>query len=273
MPNIKRANTSGITKSGVAVPDIPDAPSIGTATASGLAASITFTPATTGGTATTFTATSNPGYITGTSSSSPITVSGLTGDTTYTFTVRGSNSTGSGAFSAESNSITAIAPIVGAYDSLATVVVPSGGVSSIMFGSIPTGYRHLQLRVMAKNTGGVTEAATIFKINGTSIARSHYYGGDGSTTFTSTGTSGYNASMPGASASSWGVIITDIFDYSDPAIYKTLKTFNGWDNNGSGLFLLYSGLSTSVDPVQSIQLEPGSGNWAEYSSFALYGVK
>ena len=31
MANIKRANTSGITKSGVAIPDVPDAPTIGAA--------------------------------------------------------------------------------------------------------------------------------------------------------------------------------------------------------------------------------------------------
>ena len=32
MANIKRANTSGITKTGSAIPDVPDAPTIGTAT-------------------------------------------------------------------------------------------------------------------------------------------------------------------------------------------------------------------------------------------------
>ena len=32
MANIKRANTSGITKTGTAVPDVVDAPTIGTAT-------------------------------------------------------------------------------------------------------------------------------------------------------------------------------------------------------------------------------------------------
>ena len=45
---------------------------------------------------------------------------------------------------------------VGAYDALATVTVGSGGVSSITFAGIPTGYKHLQIRQIAKstNTGG-----------------------------------------------------------------------------------------------------------------------
>lgn len=85
------------------ISDVPDAPTIGTATATGeTTATVTYTAAATGGTATTFTATSTPGSITGTGSS-PITVSGLTGGTAYTFTVRGSNSTGTSPESAASN--------------------------------------------------------------------------------------------------------------------------------------------------------------------------
>ena len=75
MANIKRANTSGITKTGTAISDVPDAPTIGTATAGTESATVTYTAAATGGAVTTFTATSTPGSITGTGAS-PITVSG-----------------------------------------------------------------------------------------------------------------------------------------------------------------------------------------------------
>lgn len=272
MANIKRANTSGVTKSGVAIADVPDMPTIGTATGSGLSASITYTAATTGGTATTFTAISTPGSITATGSS-PITVSGLSDGTSYTFRVYGTNSTGQGPASSASNSITATSTVPSSYDSLGTVFVPSGGLSSVIFSGIPVGYRHLQLRVMGKITGSVTEAATSLSINETAITRSHYFGGDGSSAFTNTGTSGYIASMPGASATSWGFIVIDVLDYSDIDKNKTIKAFNGWDNNGSGLVLMYSGLLTSTDAVKTIKLDPGSGNWAQYSHFALYGVK
>jgi hypothetical protein len=108
MANIKRANTSGITKTGTAIPDVPDAPTIGTATAGAAGsgqATVTYTAAATGGAVTTFTATSTPGSITGTGAS-PITVSGLTIGTAYTFTVSGANSTGTSPASAASNSIT-----------------------------------------------------------------------------------------------------------------------------------------------------------------------
>ena len=57
MANIKRANTSGITKSGSAISDVPDAPTIGTATGGDGQATVTFTAAVTGGTPTSYTAT------------------------------------------------------------------------------------------------------------------------------------------------------------------------------------------------------------------------
>jgi hypothetical protein len=111
MANIKRANTSGITKTGTAIADVPDAPTIGTATISATTASVTYTAAATGGAVTTFTATSTPGSITGTGSS-PITVSGLSSGTSYTFTVSATNSTGTNT-SAASNSVTATTPTFG----------------------------------------------------------------------------------------------------------------------------------------------------------------
>jgi hypothetical protein len=137
------------------IADVPDTPTIGTATAGGASGSVTFTAAATGGTPTIFTATSNPGSFTGTAASSPVTVSGLTPGTSYTFTVTAGNSTGTSPASAASNSFIPEVPVEGAYDSLATVSVPSGGVSNITFAGIPAGYKHLQLRMISRNTGAV----------------------------------------------------------------------------------------------------------------------
>jgi hypothetical protein len=114
MANIKRANTSGITKSGVAIPDVPDAPTICAATNVGTSrafnngsATVAFTAAATGGTSTSFTATSTPGSFTATGAGSPLTVTGLQSATSYTFAVTGTNASATGAASAASSSITA----------------------------------------------------------------------------------------------------------------------------------------------------------------------
>jgi uncharacterized protein YhjY with autotransporter beta-barrel domain len=87
---------------------VPGAPIIGTATASGGQATVSFTaPSFTGGAAISgYTVTSSPGGITATGTSSPIAVTGLTNGTAYTFTVTATNSAGTGAASAASNSVT-----------------------------------------------------------------------------------------------------------------------------------------------------------------------
>jgi hypothetical protein len=93
----------------VLVTTIPQAPTIGTATATGSSsATVAFTPGGTGGKTVTYTATSSPGGFTGTGTS-PITVTGLTAGTAYTFTVTATNANGS-AISAASNSVTPVLP-------------------------------------------------------------------------------------------------------------------------------------------------------------------
>lgn len=89
-------------------PSAPNAPTIGTATAlSATTVRVTFTPEYDGGAPiTSYTVTSTPGSVTATGTSSPIVVSGLTTGTAYTFRVTATNSAGTGAASAASNSAT-----------------------------------------------------------------------------------------------------------------------------------------------------------------------
>ncbi len=87
---------------------VPGAPTIGSASASNGQASVTFTaPVSNGGSAITgYTVTASPGGATGSGAASPVSVSGLTNGTSYTFTVRAINGVGTGAPSAASNAVT-----------------------------------------------------------------------------------------------------------------------------------------------------------------------
>ncbi|SEL93661.1 Uncharacterized conserved protein, contains a C-terminal beta-barrel porin domain [Pseudoxanthomonas sp. GM95] len=85
----------------------PGAPTIGSATAGDQSVVVNFTaPSYTGGEAvSSYKVTASPGGLSATGSASPITVTGLTNGTAYTFTVAASNSAGPGASSAPSASV------------------------------------------------------------------------------------------------------------------------------------------------------------------------
>jgi hypothetical protein len=151
MANIKRANTSGITKSGVAIPDVPDAPVIGASADVGTsrafnngAATVAFTANARGGTSTSFTATSTPGGFTATGAGSPLTVTGLQSATSYTFAVTATNATATGPASSASSSITA------------TTVpqAPTVGTPTVATGQSYTGSANVSVPFTAGATGG-----------------------------------------------------------------------------------------------------------------------
>lgn len=257
------------------IADIPDAPTIGTATAGAESATVTYTAALTGGTATTFTALSNPGSITATGSS-PITVSGLTAAAAYTFTIKAGNTTGDSAYSSASNSITALAG--SAFESIATAT-PNG--TSVTFSSIPQTYKHLQIRAIVRTSrnDATTDVLTFtFNGDGANNYATHGLVGNGSSAsahgYTPYATPIYLDGIPSstAAANTFGAVSIDILDYTNTNKYKTVKALGGADYNGSGQVRLVSGVWLNTAAVTSITF--GSvGSYLANSSFALYGIK
>jgi hypothetical protein len=161
------------------------------------------------------------------------------------------------------------------YESISTVTVGSGGAATISFSSIPSTYKHLQIRATQLNTATATTQLRINGDTGSNYSRHYLYGGGSSATGssgasnqTSTGVL-YNESTIYAAV---GVI--DILDYASTVKNKTVRSLMGWDSNGAGYVFLYSGSwMNSSTAITSLTFTPDGGSLAEYSSFALYGIK
>jgi hypothetical protein len=173
----------------------------------------------------------------------------------------------------------------GAYDSLATVTVPSGGVASVTFAGIPSGYKHLQIRAIGRTTtAGSSDNAIHIRFNGDSGSNYSYHAvfGDGGSAFSyavTSSASGQISQLPtaGRTANAFGSSVTDILDYANTSKNKTIRSLCGNSTNDTaGLIGLISSAWYSTSTVTSITLisaATGAFTFAEYSTFALYGVK
>jgi hypothetical protein len=246
----------------------------------GTTASVAFT--TVSG-ATGYTALSNPGSLTGTGTSSPITVSGLTEGTAYTFQVRAENSEGQGGYSAASNSVTVAVPP--SYESIATLN-GTGSSNTITFNSIPTTYKHLQIRYSARAVAGGTGGDALYmRYNGvtTSTYSSHELSAGGSSInagaafnqnrLNAIGSTYSNYPTGSDLAGCYGVGIINIYDYASTVKTKTHRGLGGYDTNGSGAMgAVGTGFLNSTAAISSITVYTNN-NFTTDTYFALYGIK
>jgi hypothetical protein len=160
----------------------------------------------------------------------------------------------------------------GAYDSLATVTVPSGGAASITFAGIPNTYKHLQIRALALTTGALWFQTNINNDTSTNYASHALYanGASPSAFGTATGVAayGYTALI---NATGQSAIIMDFLDYASTTKNKTVRSFWGNDRNGSGDIGINSFFRPAeLGAINSIKI---TATLQEYSQFSLYGVK
>jgi hypothetical protein len=160
------------------------------------------------------------------------------------------------------------------YESIATATVGAGGVASVTFSSIPSTYKHLQIRVFASDTSsGATWGFCNIKFNnlGTNYGYRHDVYGTGA----ATGASAASATYPMTYVGNNGYFstgIVDILDYTDTNKNKTVRYISGNDQNGGGLVSLGSGLWMNTVAINQIDLTAGV-LFTQYSKFALYGIK
>ena len=171
---------------------------------------------------------------------------------------------------------------VGGMDQLGSIAVSSATAASISFVSIPQTYTHLQIRGVGRSTS--TSANLTMQLNADTSTSSYTYHAiysDGATIVGGGAATGLAYNFVGyvpqsaSTANTFGTTIVEILDYTNTNKNKTHRALAGSDMSGSGLAEFLSGawLSTAAVTRIDLKISNGANNFAQYSSFALYGIK
>ena len=173
---------------------------------------------------------------------------------------------------------------VGSMEPISAITLDSSS-ASVEFNNIPGTYSHLQLRSIARDSSAFNDSyGAKLKINsdtGNNYA-SHYILGNGSSVVA--GSQGTSITPPncmqtaggGMSANIFSATIMDFLDYKNTNKYKTIRVLTGIEpNSTSGDNVgLQSVLWMNTNAISTITITSDSGsNFAQYSSFSLYGIK
>lgn len=175
---------------------------------------------------------------------------------------------------------TPTAPVTNSYESIATFTA-AGGESSFTFSSIPSTYKHLQLRLVGKsaaNVSGGTDFGIRFNNDSGANYKGHQLYGEGTTAsseVTNGTTNGYISWVPKLVYTNvFAGYIVDILDYQNTNKNTTVRSLGGWDANGTGFAIYRSVLWNSTAAINQIDiLQFDAAGFGANSQFALYGIK
>lgn len=178
-----------------------------------------------------------------------------------------------GVFSAAGSSV------ANSYELISTTSLTGGASASITFSSIPSTYKHLQIRFTGRSTlaAGVDNLSYTFNADSGSNYSSHSLYGDGGGVYSNAFTSNVAMYLPSqfaansTTANAFSAAVIDILDYASTSKNKTVRVLQGYMGS-SGLVSLVSNNWRSTSAVTSITFTT-SANIAQYSRFSLYGVK
>jgi hypothetical protein len=161
----------------------------------------------------------------------------------------------------------------GAYDALATVTVGSTAVSTIEFAGIPTGYKHLQVRIMQMTSGTINPK---LRINGDTTGANYYmhsiYNNNPNVSAYNEANNSSGISYLYNETTQPAVAVIDILDYSSTTKNKTIRDLGGYDANGSGYIFYRSGGWFQTSAITRLTFAEPS-NFLTGTQFALYGIK
>jgi len=166
-----------------------------------------------------------------------------------------------------------------AYESIASAT-GTGSSGTITFSSIPSTYKHLQIRAITRCTlAGVAQEDIQVRVNGDTGTNYSYHNFQNASTFVN-GASATQMTLAqgvvlsaGHTANFVTPVIIDVQDYASTTKNKTFKSFAGIRNPDIANVQIGSGAWLSTSAINSITLLLQSSNWTTTTQFALYGIK
>jgi hypothetical protein len=168
-----------------------------------------------------------------------------------------------------------------AYELISTTVL--GSSATVSFTSIPTSFKHLQIRAVARTGAGQVPDQITLRFNNDTTGGNHgwhFLNGNGSSVSSGAGVSGETAircqMITGASAASsdFGTVIIDVLDAFSTTKNKTVRSLGGYADNSGRDVGLSSGFYLSTSAVNRIDLLGlFSSNFIAGSRFSLYGMR
>lgn len=165
---------------------------------------------------------------------------------------------------------------------ISTVTVGSGGAATINFTSIPQTYTDLCIKLSTRSTStaGSNWAAINVKPNGSLSSSNRVLYGTGSASGSYSGSSGSGyVSVWGTSSAVTSNTFANVEIYIPnytSSNYKSISNDTVTENNAtSALAAMVAMLYESTSPITSLILESasGEGNFAQYSTATLYGIR
>jgi hypothetical protein len=163
------------------------------------------------------------------------------------------------------------------YDLLSTHNVTGTSTSEVEFVNLnqyAADYKHLQIRVLARKDNG--DGSMLMTFNGVSTGyASHTLFGGGSSVVSNgagnrTSILQYLSSKSSEPANAFAASVWDILDPFSSQKNTTVRVLGG---TSIPEIILGSGLWNNTAAVTSILLTSGTGNFATYSRFGIYGSK
>jgi hypothetical protein len=157
-----------------------------------------------------------------------------------------------------------------------TVTVGAGGAASMDFSSIPATYTDLCLKISSRSSNASAYVAIRVRYNGSAssyIGRQLY--GDGAGAVSNTYSDGWSGFMNAANSTTNTFSSTEIYipNYASSNNKSSSVDFAQESNAATAITGMLARVWDNTAAITSIAITPEIGNFVQYSTATLYGIK